>query len=77
MVCLCLLQPGNIVFLLRPRGDLQLSAVNEDGQLQHAQIQARFRLSEVNPVRLYSAMPDMLLICFSRPVEAPAVGVVL
>lgn len=63
MVCHFLLQPGYIVFLLRPRGDLQLSAVDVDGQLQHAQIQARFRFSEVNPARLYSAMPDILLIC--------------
>jgi hypothetical protein len=48
MVCHCLLQPGNTVFLLRPRGGLQLSAVIEDGQ-----IQARFRSSEVETARLF------------------------
>ncbi len=48
MVCHCLLQPGNTVFLLRPRGDLQLSALIEDGQ-----IQAWFRSSEVKIARLF------------------------
>jgi len=48
MVCHCLLQPGNTVFLLRPRGDLQLSDLIEDGQ-----IQAWFRSSEVKIARLF------------------------
>jgi len=58
MVCHCLLQPGNLVFLLRPRGDLQLSAVTEDGQLRSKPDSDFQKLA-----RLCSAMPDNLLIC--------------
>ncbi len=74
MVCHCLLQPGNLVFLLRPRGDLQLSAVTEDGQLQHAQIQARFRFSETC-TSVFSNARQLVDLYLLELLRHPAVGV--